>query len=57
MPADSPIIGSLDALSQEGGRWLWKTRLRDGLRARLPIAIVLLLALPLFALLVTAAGW
>ncbi|MFT5409008.1 MAG: hypothetical protein ACI8XO_004861 [Verrucomicrobiales bacterium] len=57
MPADSPIVSSLDALSQEGGRWLWKTRLRDGLRVRLPMAITLLLAVPLLAVLVTAAGW
>lgn len=57
MPAESPIVRSLDALSLEGGRWLWKTRLRDGLRARLPMAILLLLAFPLVALLVTAAGW
>ena len=57
MPADSPIATSLDALSEEGARWLWKSRLRDGLRAHLPMAIALLLAVPLAALLVTAAGW
>lgn len=57
MPADSPIVSSLDALSQEGGRWLWMTRLRDGLRARVPMAVLLLFVLPLVALLVTAAGW
>ena len=57
MPADSPIVTSLDVLSEEGGRWLWKTRLRDGFRAHLPLAILMLLAVPLAALLVTAAGW
>ena len=57
MPADSPIASSLNALSQEGACWLWKSRLRDGLRAHLSTAIVLLLAVPLAALLVTATGW
>ena len=33
MPPESNFVASLDALASAGGRWLWKSHLRDGLRS------------------------
>lgn len=56
-PSASNTSSSLDTLASAGGRWLWKVQLRDGLRARLPKGIALLLAVPVLALIMIALGW
>ena len=54
---ESNSAASLDALAWSGGHWLWRSRLRDGLRARLPQACKLLLLLPALAIVVIVLGW
>jgi hypothetical protein len=54
---ESPFVSSLDSLASAGRRWLWKSHVRDGLRARMPAGLALFLVVPVLALAVTAAGW
>ncbi|MFK7849685.1 MAG: hypothetical protein AB8D78_01805 [Akkermansiaceae bacterium] len=54
---DMTLSSSLESLTTTGGYWLWKSRLRDGLRARLPKAAVLLLLVPALAIGIIAIGW
>jgi hypothetical protein len=53
----SDFVSSLDVLASAGGRWLWKSHLRDGLRARLPKGMALLLLAPALAVAVVGLGW
>jgi hypothetical protein len=55
--SESKFTASLDALSWAGGHWLWRSRLRDGLRARLPGAAAWLLVMPVLAIGVIVLGW
>jgi len=57
MPPESDFAASLDALASAGERWVWKSRLREGIRARAPKGIVLLLVMPVLAIVITALGW
>ena len=57
MPPESDFVSSLDALASAGERWVWKSRLREGMRARAPKGIVLLLVMPVLAIVITALGW
>jgi hypothetical protein len=56
LPA-SNLAPALDTLAATGGRWLWKSHLRDGLRARMPKTLALLLLAPAVALAVIGLGW
>ena len=56
-PTESNFVLSLDALASAGGRWLWKSYLRDGLRARATKGMALLLVIPIMAIAIIALGW
>ena len=56
LPAPN-LAPALDTLAATGGRWLWKSHLRDGLRARMPKTLALLLLAPAVALAVIGLGW
>ena len=57
MPSESDFVSSLDALASAGERWVWKSRLREGMRAHAPKGMVLLLVMPVLAIVITALGW
>ncbi|QTN32049.1 hypothetical protein HZ994_06795 [Akkermansiaceae bacterium] len=48
---------SLEKLSWTGCSWLWKCRLRDGFRARIPRAATLLIVIPVLAIVIIMFGW
>lgn len=48
---------TLDKLAWSGGHWLWRSQLRDGLRARLPEAFKLLLVTPAVVIGIIVLGW